>query len=152
MQLTSAQKATLKTYINANLAANVNAKEYAAIANALNAVAVPDFIVWKSALSTAEVNSQIVWTEVLALSQQARDTFVILMNANAINPSDANIRTAFSAIFGAGTTLTQLTALAKRQATLAEKQLATGTGSTGSPATLGAEGSVSAQDVIDILQ
>jgi len=68
-----------------------------------------------------------------------------------VNPSDLNIRAAFSEIFGAGTSTTQLAAAAKRLVTKGEKLFATGTGSEVSPGLLTFEGNISPQDVYEAM-
>ena len=74
--------------------------------------------------------------------------------ASGVNPSLATIRQFFDDIFsgaGGANTRTALLALWKRSALRIEKLLATGTGSDASPATLVAEGTITAQQISDIL-
>lgn len=118
------------------------------LASYCNALASPAFIVWRKSISRKEIYDAVVWSEMLVLTSAQRDTFALMMTDATLSPSSANIRTAFAAIFAsANTTLANLTAAAKRQATVAEKMLATGTGTNGSPATLTFEGAVTTDDI-----
>lgn len=131
-------------------------------ANNLNAPASPDFWVWRTSVSKDELtNSTSVdgttfsWTGAgfITRSQGERDAWRELFNSqNRVNPSLDQVRTAMGDIFSGGTApapanRTHLLTIARRKATKFEKAVATGTGSTASPAKLTFEGSVTAQDV-----
>lgn len=132
-----------------------------AIAAAYNVVASPDWWVWKSYLTKSEVvnstsadNTTFNWTGNGFITRSAGElaAWENLFNASgSVNPSLANVRQAFSDIFsGAGNAAsnrTHLLAVARRKATRAEKLLGSGSGSTGSPATMGFEGTVTFSDV-----
>jgi hypothetical protein len=164
LELSAAQKTTLKTYIDANLAAIPNTESGAfQVAAALNVTASPDFWVWRSRVPEHEITGTVSpdatswsWTAYIARSQGERDGWARIFNSSfTCNPSLANVRQAFADIFS-GTTnnapaqRTHLTAICRRKATIAEKLLATGTGSTASPGTMGAEGEVTWADVMNI--
>lgn len=133
------------------------------VAAAYNVVAVPDFWVWRSAVSQDEyVNgvgpdgTTFSWTGTgfITRAQGERDAWgAIFSNARGVtNPSQANIRQAFADIFSGNTApapanRTHLTAVSRRKATRAEKLFAQGTGTTAAPATMAFEGVVSLQDV-----
>lgn len=159
--LTTQQKQTLKTWLLANAGA-MNDQQAAA---ALNAQASPAFWVWKSSVGQSEITGSIsvdgtafTWVGNGFITRSAGEQAAwgqIFDAEGNVNPSETNVRQAFSDIFsGTGNALANLThllAVSRRTSTLAEKLLATGTGSTASPATMGYEGSVSAQDVVDSL-
>lgn len=139
MNLTQAQLGTLKTWLDAN-AAGLDDEQ---AKNALNALANPAFVVWRGPLTPitpAEYMgpSGLAWTAVDGLQVGKARIFewMTRMLSASLNASDSNIRQGMSDCFGAGATLTNLTALAKRNATVAEKLFATGTGTTASPATM----------------
>lgn len=155
MALSPAQLQTLKTSVLADpvLAAKPNNDDgNAAVAAAYNLAAVPDFWVYKTSVPLADIGDAIVSTELAGLTQVnlTRLQAIATYGPAGINASKSDRRAAFDDIFsGAGGTATRpaLAVLWRRLATRAEKLFATGTGSTGSPATLVFEGAVSAQDV-----
>lgn len=154
MNLTPEQKQTLKTWLLAN-AQMMNDQE---AADALNATASPDFWVWRTSVTQDEImQNGFDWTRVDNLSVgKARIWEWLFNNQNrAFNPAKANVRAAIDATWvGTAADLQQRAAVyahCRRRATLAEKLLASGTGTTEAPATMGSvpEGQLSAQDVID---
>lgn len=165
MALTANQLATLKADINADVAFTTEMKASpdgrAAIAAAYNVPPVVGFWVWKTYLGKAEaVNSTsqdnttftFAGNGFISRTVQELMTWENLWNASGtVNPSLPNVRAAFVAIFtGAGNAaanITHLQSMARRKATRAEKLFASGTGSSGTPATMGAEGAISAADV-----
>jgi hypothetical protein len=75
--------------------------------------------------------------------------------SGAVNPSLANVRQAFADIFSGGTApapanRTHLLAIARRQATRAERLFATGTVSTATPGFFTFEGAVTTNDLIGV--
>jgi hypothetical protein len=162
--LTPAQLTALKNDILADpeLAAHPNTADGAfAIAEAYSAVAAPDFWVWRSSVSQAEIvgvatpapdNTSWSWTTYIARSQGERDGWrEMFADTGTINPSRPNVRQGLQDIFSGGTGAgqrTHLLAAARRKANRVEKLFATGTGSTASPATMGFEGALSYQDVL----
>lgn len=120
------------------------------IALALNLLAVPDYIVWRSDVPTKDCKKAMVWTEYIGRSAGEREAWVFMLSNGILNTADVNVRQGIQDIFsGAGGvgSRTALVAIAKRKATRAEKALATGTGTDATPATMTFEGSLSYQDV-----
>ena len=153
MALTTAQLQALKAVIVADPALNsqpMNSDGAFFIAAELNKVASPAFVVWRTDIPTKDIKKAVVWTEYIGRSQGERDAFVLINSNGIVNAADANIRQGFSDIFsgpGGANTRANLNAIAKRNATRAEKALATGTGSDASPAVMSFEGSLSYQEV-----
>jgi hypothetical protein len=151
MNLSQAQLQTLKT----DLAASSPGVADDVAAAAYNLAASPDFWVWRSRVSKDEfVNSTSIdgtvfsWTGTGFITRSAGEqaAWRELFDAQGyVNPSLPQVRTAFTDIFSGGTApapanRTHLATVGRRKATRAEKLFATGTGSTASPAVMGAEG------------
>lgn len=155
MALTQAQLATLKADINADptLSAIPNTPDGAfEIAAAYNAVAVPQFIVWRGNVPTADCKKAMVWTEFISRSAAERDAWQWMLSNGFINAGDPNVRQGIQDIFsgpGGATTRDNLVAIAKRDALRIEKLFATGAGTDATPATLVVEGTISYQDVLN---
>lgn len=158
MSLTTAQQQALKSYIDsvpAWAALPNDSSNALIIAEALNLIATPAFIVWKTRVTTEEVGNAVNYVAVEAMTDanRGRITTFYAMNAVDFDPSRSDIRSYWSNTFsgalgGQGqTTRDALDALWRRGATVVEKVLATGTGSAASPATMGYEGSVAYWDV-----
>lgn len=152
MALTPAQLATVKAYIVADQTLNAqpnNNTGNGEIANALNAIASPDWYVWLTAytpeLKAAAIDNGI--TQLDNLTASKRD--VLLWWANRTHDaSRQTTRDAINDMCGTQNTLkAALTDGAKRKARLLEKVLGTGTGSLASPGTMGYEGTISADEV-----
>ncbi len=155
--LTTQQLQTLKAWIIANR----NSVFDQATAEALNATASPAFNVYRSAVSQDEIMlNGFDWSRVDNLSVGKARIWEWLFNneLRSINPTKANIRAGINAAWvGTAADLAVRAAVyvhCYRSATVAEKLLATGTGTTPNatgdgPATMGYEGEVSLQDVID---
>lgn len=152
MALTPAQLATVKAYIVADQTLNAqpnNNTGNGEIANALNAIASPDWYVWLTAytpeLKAAAIDNGITQLDNLAASK--RD--VLLWWANRTHDASRQpTRDAINDMCGTQNTLkSALTDGAKRKARLLEKVLGTGTGSLASPGTMGYEGTISADEV-----
>lgn len=120
-----------------------------AIAAALNQLASPDFIVWRTAVPVDEIMSNgFVWTAVDGLTAGKARIWEWMAGLGVINPSKTNIRQGLVDCFGAGSAMaTGITPHLKRKATRAEALLATGVGSDATPGTLTFEGTLSYQDV-----
>lgn len=150
--LTTAQQATLKAYIAADSTLNAkpnNNTGNGEIANALNATASPDYYVWLTAytpeLKAAAIDAGI--TQVDNLTASKRDT-LLWWAARTHDASKAATQAAMSDLCGTQNTLkAALIDGAKRKARVLEKVLATGTGTLASPATMGYEGSITADEV-----
>jgi hypothetical protein len=153
MALTTTQLQTLKADILADpvLAAYpMNSDGAFAIAAAYNKQFTPDYIVWRTDVPTKDCKKAMVWTEFIARSAGERDAWQFMLSNGTINAADANVRQGIQDIFSGAQgaqSRTNLTAVAKRSATRAEKLFATGTGADASPSTLTFEGSLSYQDV-----
>jgi hypothetical protein len=140
----------LKNYIIADGTLNAkidNSDGNTFIADQLSAIFSPDFTVWRTDISSKEIISAIVGSEFVALTALKQGLLMLLLVPGTINAASSNVQTDFSDIFSAGTTLTALSTLAKRNATIVEKILSTGTGTIGSPAIMGFEGRLSHNDV-----
>jgi hypothetical protein len=122
--MTPSQLSTFKTAItgDANVAAALAAGDHGAIAAYYNGAGAGT--IWRPSIAVSELNTAIVWSEFVALTQGQRDAYFALTNGATIDATNANIRAGFSAIF-AGTSLTNLTALAKRVPTRFEALFAT---------------------------
>jgi hypothetical protein len=159
--LTPSQMATIKADILADQTLNAfpnNSDGAFAIAAIYNANASPNFWVWRTSVSQLEAVTAISvdgttwsWTLFIGRSQAERDAWrEMFADGGVVNPSLTNVRQGFADIFSgpSGTAqLTHLSAIGRRLASRIEKLLATGTGSTGSPATMGFEGPISYQDI-----
>lgn len=128
-----------------------NANSTGAMAAWYNETATPTFTVWKTDVDVDDFKAAMVWSEVAGLTTIKASVLTLILAGSRVVVSSQNIRDAFAAIFNAGTTLTNLAALAKRPVNRVERVFATGTGSNGSPGTLVFDGTVSNQDVIDAL-
>jgi hypothetical protein len=165
MALTTAQKTTVKADIEGDVVLNAfpnNSDGAFAIAALYNATASPDHWVWRTLVSKNEMTSStsgdgttFSFPQLIARTVQEQFGWRELFNGTeSCNPSLPNVRQGFADVFSgaqAGPTAQRahLLAMARRKATRIEKLLATGTGSTASPATMGFEGAVSFQDIQD---
>lgn len=134
------------------------------VARLVNLNTAPAFIVNRTSLTrhelitgTSPTGTTFTWGGAtggyINRSQGERDAFREMFNSTgAVNPGQTNIQTAFNDIFsgaGAGAVANRahILAFSKRTATVAERMLATGTGSDASPGTLTFEGKVTIDDV-----
>lgn len=155
---TTAQLQAIKAYIVADPAMsaqpNTNVGN-SAIASAMNAPASPAFVVWRSSVTTDEVGNAVNYVAVEAMTDanRGRITTFYAMNPASFSPARSDIRSywanTFSGALGGQGQATRdaLEALWRRNATLLEKILSTGTGTTASPAILGYEGTVSPDEI-----
>jgi hypothetical protein len=153
MDLTPAQRATLKTAIQAEpaLAAALAAGNDIAVADWLNAATA--FVVWRSSVTPRELMEVFIWTEVDALTAGKARIFDWMSRLPSIDAGVARFRNGLSDCFGsASATYTAILPVLKRTATRAESLLANGTGSDASPARLRADGQCSTSDVAQILR
>ena len=110
------------------------------------------YVVWRSALTPELARAAIIAgaTQLDALTVGKRDSLFWLCSGN-LDVSNAGVRAAIDDLCGTQSTLkTSLQSAQKRMASHAEKALASGTGTTLSPAALGWEGFVSGNDASDI--
>ena len=172
MALTPQQQATLKADIIANgdLNSQPNNSDGAfEIARLYNLLASPDYWVWRTSVSKAELvqttsvdGTTFSWvgTGFITRSQGERDAWRELFNDQGLcNPSLASVRTSFTDIFSGATApapanRTHLAAIGRRKCTRVEKLFAVdtpgsgaGRGTTADPDTMGFEGPLSYQDV-----
>lgn len=155
MALLPAQYATLKTFILADPALSqvpLGEDGDDLIARALNVVQTPDFWVFKTSVTNEEIGDAMNGSEVAGLSSLGMQRLQVLAaySGGAQNPSRADRRAAFDAVFnGAGGAITRpaLAVLWRRLATRVERLYATGTGSTGAPGTLVFIGPITRQEV-----
>jgi hypothetical protein len=153
--MTPAQYATLKAAILADstlAALPITDNGSSQIADAMNQIAVPDFVVWKTNVSITAVGDAINGGELSGLTtlNSTRLQTIALYSTNGVNPSIADRRQFFDDVFsGAGGALTRakLLTLWKRLALRIEKVYAVGTGTDASPATLSFEGTITYRDV-----
>jgi hypothetical protein len=147
MDLTPAQRATLKTAIQAepSLATALAQGNDVAVADWLNAATT--FVVWRSEVTPRELMEAFVWAEVDALTPGKARIFDWMSRLPSIDAGVARFRNGLSDCFGsASATYVAILPVLKRTATRAESLLSNGTGSDTSPARLRAEGSVSPSD------
>lgn len=144
MALTAAQLQTLKADIASDPALSSlpnNSDGNFAIAAAYNLPASPAWVVWRTQVPTKDCKKATVWTEYIARSQGERDAWQFMLSNGILDASDPNVRQGILDIFsgpGGATTRAALTAVAKADATRAQKLFSSGTGSTASPATMAA--------------
>jgi hypothetical protein len=122
------------------------------MANWLNELTSPAWIVWRTNVPPAEYRDAITWTEVDALTTGSKFRIWEWLTMGMTAPIDfsrLNVRTGLADCWASNTTTrTNLLAIAKRTATRAEKLFSTGTGSSASPATMGWEGMLSPDDIV----
>lgn len=145
MALTTAQKATLKTAIQADSTLNEMyvAGNYGPLADALNAEVVPAFVVWRTSVSQDEIMlNGFDWVRVdnLTIGKARIWEWLFVNDAKVINPSKSNVRAGIDEVWkGTAADLAVRAAVythCKRNATVLEKIFATGTGTDVSPATM----------------
>lgn len=105
-------------------------------------------IVWRSVLTPELARSAIIKgaTQLDALTVGKRDSLFYLVSGN-LSVTDAAVRASLDDLCGSQNVLKGFVqASCKRQASRAEKALATGTGTDAVPATLGYEGVISGND------
>lgn len=161
--LTSQQLATVKADIAANQDL-ASAQGSDAVAELYNAEASPPYWVWRTDVSRADIytsqNDLAVsgaqtgfwsWTTYKGQSVTEQNAWVQMFMGDRADFSKANLRAGVAAIFtGTAAATAQANhclAIGRRKATRLEKLLATGTGSTASPAVMSFEGSVTGQEI-----
>lgn len=152
MALKPAQQTKIKNYINADavlsLISNTNDGAYD-IANAMNVEATPAFVVWRTTYTPAQIREAInaSITQLDNLTASKRQSLLWWAEGNQ-DASKASVQAAMTDLT-AGQTALQNSVLdgAKRNATIAEKVLANGTGTTASPAKTTFEGFITYQDI-----
>jgi hypothetical protein len=124
------------------------------IARLLDDPTSPAFVVWKTSVDPDEImRNGMDWTRVDNLTVGKARIWDWLTRLGRFNPSKVNIRAGIDAAWVG--TIADLAVRAtvythcKRTATKAEKLFASGTGTDATPATLGYEGKLSYQDVLE---
>ena len=153
--MTPEQLATLKAAINSNqtwAALPMTSGGALVIAEAMNQLANPAFIVWRTNVTDAEImQNGFDWTRVDNLSVGKARVWDWMFRFGSINPAKVNVRAGIDQTWvGTAADLAVRAAVyvhCKRSATVAEKLFATGTGSDLSPSDMSFEGNVSADDV-----
>lgn len=159
MALTTQQLAALKAGINADseLAAFPNNSDGAfSVAALLNQAASPAFYIWRDNVPVSEIMlNGFDWTRVDNLTVGKSRIWEWMMSTGSINPSQSNVRAGVLATFTTAGDLANRNAVfshCQRQATRAEKLLASGPGTSSTeqgvgPATATFYGNLSYQDV-----
>lgn len=173
--MTPAQITSLraKVLLDQTAVAMMQDRDTTSLRDYLNAPASPAYKVWRSSTDAATVSDSVVWSSLTpndtadgtaaftnrALVCQAKqiNLQILLQGQTQINSAKSNIRAGFQDALtnvpsGAGGAPVNagwpaVKAAMTRAATLAEKLVATGTGSDGSPANLDIDGELSDQDV-----
>lgn len=147
MNLTTAQKATLKTDVQANSDTNTLylAGNLGGLSALYNLDAVPDYWVFRTNVPINDVGNTFNATELAGLTSlnTQRLQNLAAWSGLGVNPTTAGVRQFFADIFsGAGGQLTRsaLDILWRRKATRFEKVFATGAGTTAAPSLLVLEG------------
>jgi len=157
MSLTTQQLQTLKTYIASVPALNtapMNADGDQVIADALNAISAPDFFVWRTDVARDDVTGEgFDWTQVDNLTNgQARIWDLIFQTrSGTLSFADPGKRAGISECWkGTAAKVAVATFIfskANRRAKVAERLLATGTGTAATPATMTFEGNINRDQV-----
>lgn len=157
--LTPAQKATLKTNIQANPDVNAPyvAGDLSGVADLYNALASPAFYVWRSSVSRAEIynghsadNTDWDWTIYKGQGVAEQNAWTQMFMGDQADFSKANLRSGVGKIFGAANANTlHCLAMGRRQATRLEKLFATGAGTTVAPAVMSVEGTLGYYELIE---
>lgn len=156
--MTPQQQATLRAAILATPALNALISNYQALAAALNAPASPAFVCWQPSIPTAKLGTTIGSVALAAVTSANLNQLDLFLKLNPESfPPSAGIRAFFANTFGGAlagdgqATRDALEALYRLNATVAEKILATGTGSFAAPATFGWQGEIQVNEINGIL-
>jgi len=155
MTLTTAQKQILATYINANpvwAAMPKNSDSAYFMAQEFNKDNLVSYIVWRTNVDPMEImRNGLDWTRVDNLTVGKARIWDWMTGLGTLNPSKANIRAGIDATWvGTAADLAVRAVVythCKRQATVIEKLLATGSGTDLSPSTMGYESPITYQEV-----
>ena len=157
MALTTEQLTALRDYINTipEWAALPNDSSSAPfIAQQMDGLASPEFIVWRTSVSQDEIMlNGFDWARVdnLSVGKARIWEWMFSNEARSFNPSKPNVRAGIDSTWvGTQADLAVRASVythCKRAATVAEKVLASGQGTTENPATMGYEGQLNYADV-----
>lgn len=155
--LTTLQKQIIANFIAANpewAALPKNSDTAFFLADQLNKVDPSNYVVWRTSVPQDEImQNGFDWVQVDNLTNgKARIWDWLFDNsAKTINPSKVNVRAGITECWKGTAALLAVQAVVlghcKRNATVVEKLLATGTGTTVSPATMSLESPISYQDI-----
>lgn len=153
--LTTEQQVVLKAFIDGDptLSGIVNNEDGAfEIANRLNLVASPAYVVWRTDVAVDEVmRNGMDWTRVDNLSVGKARIWDWMTRIGTFNPSKLNVRAGIDATWvGTASDLAVRDAVyvhCKRSATVLEKIFAVGAGTTLSPSTMAVEGLIGYSEV-----
>jgi len=128
MALTPAQKTTLKTNMHSGgnasaLGTWLAAEDWASIATWYNADS--GSTVWRPSIPVSDLTRNIVGSVYDGLTVAKQNGYLALTQGGLVDATFASVRSWFSDIFGAGATLTALTAEAQRPATRFQMLFAT---------------------------
>lgn len=161
MQLTNAQKNTLRAFVAADPTLNAipqTADGAFALAEALNETK-EDFFVWKTSMVTEELFDGVQFTAVDALSVGKARIFEWMILAGSVRPASNSIRVAITQCFGAASASeVAIFAAMKRNATILESVLANtttggaGNGAEATPAKLRVEGSIEWNYLLEVMR
>lgn len=118
MSLSPAEKAILKAAIVADPTMNAfpnTSDGNFALAEYLNAPGTTEL--WRSDITPEEIASTVTMSAFTSLTAVKQNGLLLMTQGERINATSASVRSSFSDIFGAGATLTALTALAKKMGT-----------------------------------
>lgn len=160
MVLTTAQLQTIKAHILASPDMSTkqpNEDGAFAIRDLFSLIAVPDFFVWRTDVTRASLYNDTSgdgttwdWTIYKGQSATEQGAWTQMFMGDRADFSKVNLRAGIAKIFGANNANnTHCLAMGRRQATRIEKLLASGTGSTASPATMTGEGLITIQQIVD---
>ena len=127
--MTVQQIQDIKNHMNANLNVicpngdtinnNLGNSNFQALADYFNSSSAQQ--IWRPDLDPKELNKYLVMTEFQALTVQKQNGWFAIIGGNQVDATAALVRTNFSTIFGGGsTTATNLSAAARRLATVFE--------------------------------
>ena len=74
----------------------------------------------REAVPMHEIYAEVVWADFILLSDARRQAFALITSTEFLDASSQNMIDAFTAIFGAGATLSALNALTNKQGSRAE--------------------------------
>lgn len=156
MILTAAQLAALKADIATSFPGQPNSSDANdAIAKAYNLTASPDYWVWRSRVTRAELYNEVSldgttwdWSIYKAQGVAEQNAWTQMFMGDQADFSKANLRSGIGKIFGAANAnTTHCLAIGRRKATRFEKVFAAGNGATSTPSTMAIEGAVTGQDI-----
>lgn len=147
-----------KVFLDAPATALLQAGDSAGLRTYLNATATPAYIVWRTSVSQDEIMlNGFDWARVdnLSIGKARIWEWLFNNNAKAFNPSKLNVRAGVDQTWvGTAADLAVRASVyghCKRSASVAEKMLASGTGSDAVPATMTLEGELSDLDAAQLI-